>query len=77
MHTGMGKKIGNVVGQYVCMDEEKYGGFMRLRVEVDVIKPLKRMMQIQVAGRESCKVLIRFEKLPIYCFECGCIGHKD
>ncbi|CAN0885551.1 hypothetical protein LINGRAHAP2_LOCUS15144 [Linum grandiflorum] len=49
---------------------------MRIRVNLDVRKSLVREKLVK---KPSSKVLVvfRYEKLPIFCFLCGRIGHID
>ena len=46
----VGKEIGNFIGSYVEADANNFGGvwrnFMRIKVAIDVRKPLKRRMKI-------------------------------
>ncbi|KAL2453552.1 Zinc knuckle CX2CX4HX4C [Abeliophyllum distichum] len=50
---------------------------MRIRVLVDVSKPLKRSVQIHIeALKLEVTLLIQYERLPDYCYACGLIGHR-
>ena len=47
------KEVGNFIGKFVESDEKNFGGiwrnYMRIRVSIDVRKPLKRRMKIKKA----------------------------
>ncbi|KAL3533351.1 hypothetical protein ACH5RR_006872 [Cinchona calisaya] len=47
---------------------------MRIRVKLDVTKPLKRIMKL---GFDTgiVRVFFKYEQFPTFCFHCGSIGH--
>ncbi|CAL1371022.1 unnamed protein product [Linum trigynum] len=48
--------------------------FLRVRVSIPIQKPLRRIVKMQSKeGPISYKV--GYERLPIYCFKCGTLGH--
>ncbi|TXG71179.1 hypothetical protein EZV62_006114 [Acer yangbiense] len=50
--------------------------FMRVRVRIDIDKPLKRCLRVDVMGDGvETVMLLRYERLPNICFKCGKIGH--
>lgn len=50
---------------------------MRIRVRIDIRKPIKRRMKIKKAGEEGMWANFKYERLPRFCFFCGIIGHCD
>ncbi|TVT99897.1 hypothetical protein EJB05_54709, partial [Eragrostis curvula] len=48
--------------------------YLRARVFIDVAKPLVRFVPITI--KEQKKYPVLYEKLPAFCFFCGCIGHE-
>ncbi|KAH9684395.1 reverse transcriptase domain-containing protein [Citrus sinensis] len=62
-------------------DENNFKGvwrnYMRLRVSIDVRKPLERRMRMKRAGGEWIWVDFKFERLNIFCFICGLLGHIE
>ncbi|KAL7208364.1 hypothetical protein ACSBR1_030171 [Camellia fascicularis] len=56
--------------------------FLRLRVEVDVTKPLLQGFNLHRRGSKDqgegdIIVRYKFEKLPEFCYDCGRIGHDN
>jgi hypothetical protein len=50
---------------------------MRLRVRIDVRRPLKKDKKIKNMGGEWCIVNFKYEKLGVFCFVCGVLGHSE
>ncbi|CAL1377594.1 unnamed protein product [Linum trigynum] len=73
----MAKKIGEMFGGFVRWDELHSGvssEFLRLRVTIQVMKPLIRVVKLQ--GKEGpISYKVGYERLPIYYFRCGLLGH--
>ncbi|GMN29722.1 hypothetical protein TIFTF001_051734 [Ficus carica] len=76
----IGEKIGNGIGKFLDVDTDRNGRcpgmFMRLRVQIDVSKPLRRGAMVQL-GCNGAKVWtsFKYERVPDFCFGCGRIGH--
>ncbi|KAL2892811.1 Retrotransposon Gag-like protein 3 [Bienertia sinuspersici] len=56
----------------LCLDS-----FMRIKVNVDVDKPLRRGFKIATMQNWTKWVDIKYERLGDFCFYCGRIGHID
>lgn len=73
------RDIGNFLGSFVEADRANFSGewrnFFRVRVLLDIRKPLKRRMRIKRPGGEWTWVKFRYERLPSFCFFCGLLGH--
>ncbi|CAL1412764.1 unnamed protein product [Linum trigynum] len=75
--TEMAHKIGARLGKLIWVDNRPEGmwdDFLRLRVEKDIRKPIKPELNLNLKG-EIKGFEIRYEKLPLFCFNCGLIGH--
>ncbi|KAM1023314.1 hypothetical protein TB2_044084 [Malus domestica] len=55
---------------YDCLGE-----FLRVRVAIDVFHPLRRLLKVGLPNRSRVDVDLLYEKLPAYCFLCGCFDH--
>ncbi|KAM0821777.1 hypothetical protein ACQ4PT_071956 [Festuca glaucescens] len=54
------------------------GGYLRARVTVEIVNPLRRWILIDSARRKSVDVYeIQYEHIPHFCFSCGRLGHSD
>lgn len=73
--------IGNFVGQFVKSDpnnfNESWRMYARIRVTMDLEKPLRRRMKIKREGGEWSWVNFKYERLSTFCFVCGLMGHSD
>ncbi|KAK9032732.1 hypothetical protein V6N11_056988 [Hibiscus sabdariffa] len=53
------------------------GDFLRIRVQVDIKKPLRRCVLFgNSLGKQPSPCLLRYECLPRFCFFCGMVGHE-
>ncbi|XP_019150968.1 PREDICTED: uncharacterized protein LOC109147766 [Ipomoea nil] len=75
------KAIGNHIGTYVRIDENTFEGwwksFIRIRVSVDITKPLLCKMRIRKTGEEWSWISFQYECLPNFCFLYGILGHTE
>ncbi|CAJ2645568.1 unnamed protein product [Trifolium pratense] len=51
--------------------------YMRIRVKVDVRLPLKKDTKVKNKAGEWCTVNFKYEKLGVFCFVCGIMGHAE
>ncbi|KAL5834742.1 hypothetical protein ACOSQ3_014337 [Xanthoceras sorbifolium] len=55
---------------------ECWGKFMRVKVGIDITKPLKKGLRVWLSEFNMMViVLLRYERLPDFCYACGMIGH--
>ena len=77
----VGKKLGNYIGSFLEYDTSNNGGnlkeYMRLRVSMDVRPPLKRGKRLRTPNGDGFFVSFKYERLSLFCFICGCLGHSD
>ena len=81
MNAIVGNYIANEIGIPLLVDDPKsglaWGTFLRIRVDVNITKPLMRGKMIQIEGMEKGWVYFKYERLPIYCYQCGILGHQE
>ncbi|KMT00777.1 hypothetical protein BVRB_9g220580 [Beta vulgaris subsp. vulgaris] len=49
----------------------------RLRILLDVTKPLRRVQRVALKDGSSALIEIKYERLPTFCYMCGRIGHIE
>ena len=81
MSESIGKQLGNYIGFFLENDTSNNGGsvkeYMRLRVSMDVRSPLKRGKRLRTPKGDGFFVSFKYERLSLFCFICGCLGHSD
>ncbi|CAN0861606.1 hypothetical protein LINGRAHAP2_LOCUS8269 [Linum grandiflorum] len=50
---------------------------MRIQVELDVRRPLKRGKTVRLHGYEKAKCTFWYERLQSFCYICGIMGHIE
>lgn len=74
----MGSKIGESLGELEDIDVAGEGAgrgrCLRIRVTIDLSKPLEQGRALKVGGKSNW-VSFKYEKLPLFCFRCGCVVH--
>jgi hypothetical protein len=78
MGKEMGQKLGAVIGNVEEVDTNEHGigwgAFLRVKVQVNVHKPLPRGTMLRMKQR-SIWIPFQYEKVPRICFSCGVIYH--
>ncbi|KAM6578787.1 hypothetical protein CsatB_030624 [Cannabis sativa] len=73
--------LGNYIGSFVESDPNNFVGvwrdYLRVRVRLDVRKPIKRRMKIINEDSSWYWVNFKYERMPTFCFICGIIGHSE
>ncbi|BFG14566.1 hypothetical protein CerSpe_008400 [Prunus speciosa] len=83
MTRAMGKLIGDALGLHVVTDQSRrgecLGSYLRIRVLLDVSRPLRRWLAVRLPDDSGTVewVQLRYEKLPITCFLCGMMDHGE
>lgn len=74
----LGAAIGRVEEVWTDANGECTGEIIRLRISIDITKPLMTLLSLeQEDGEEDAvPITIQYEKLPDFCFCCGCVGHQ-
>ena len=65
------------VWQDIEEGETDGGSFLRMKVSIDVNKPLCRGRLISIPHGEQSWVSFKYERLPNICYWCGCLNHGD
>jgi hypothetical protein len=78
MNRSVGVKIGASLGTVedvdVAGDGAGWGSCLRLRVVINLGKPMERGRALEFGGK-SHWVSFKYEKLPLCCFQCGRVVH--
>lgn len=53
------------------------GSFLRMKVTIDINKPLCRGRLISLSHGEQSWVSFKYKRLPNICYQCGCLKHGD
>jgi hypothetical protein len=73
--------LGNKLGKFLEADLDADGNspyeFLRVRVDIPVDRRLRASITTQVKGKdEKSTFVLRYERVPFFCFWCGLIGHS-
>ncbi len=81
MNHDYAKVLGKVLGlvEQVAESEEARGceGCMRIRIKMDISKPLCRGRKARLSARNETWIAFRYERLPNFCYWCGMLMHGD
>jgi 14-3-3 protein epsilon len=81
MKDTVGQRLANYIDTFVEYDKNNNSCFwrqyMRIRVKIDVRKPLKKDAKVKNREGELCTVTFKYEKLGIFYFLCGIMGHAE
>ena len=81
MSEKIGRDIGNSIGNFMAADSKSWssnqGKFMRICVNIPLDRPLRRCGVVASPEGEKFQVYFRYERLPVFCFLCGVMGHDD
>lgn len=77
----VGKLLGDFFGEFLEYDSKNNSSlwreFMRIRVRLDVRRPLKRKKQITKNNGMEIMVSYKYERLGEFCFTCGMLTHTE
>ncbi|KAL2923432.1 hypothetical protein RDABS01_014923 [Bienertia sinuspersici] len=73
------KSIATKLGEVLEMEEDVLGleNFCRVKVMVDVTKPLRRSQRVKNKEERVITVNYKYKRLPFFCFICGVIGYGE
>ncbi|KAL4340688.1 hypothetical protein GQ457_08G033290 [Hibiscus cannabinus] len=80
MNCTMGLQLGGTIGRAIGVDHRVEGGnlgeFLRIRVSIDITKPLRRCILLgNGQGKKPSPCPLKYERLPRFCYHCGLLGH--
>ena len=79
MSQEVGEEIGSKLGKFIEVDRRSWqfdlAKFMRVRVELEIDKPLRRWAYIASSDGEWLWLTFKYERLPTVCFIYGKLGH--
>ncbi|TXG46781.1 hypothetical protein EZV62_026075 [Acer yangbiense] len=79
MNRRAARSLAEEIGQVIEIPadaKECRGKFLRVKVRIDVNKPLKRFIKLAVDDTERVVVApLIYERLPKFCYACGKLGH--
>jgi len=81
MTEDIGRDIGSKIGRVLEVDKRAIQAdqakFLRIRVEVQIDKPLRRGGCVKNDEGGRFWVDFRYERLPTFCYRCGIFGHDE
>ncbi|KAL6278485.1 hypothetical protein ACE6H2_022086 [Prunus campanulata] len=79
MERSTGQLVGDILGRFIETDSGRggtcMGSFLIIKVVIDVTQPLKRCLHFTFPKVGSRLLLIKYEKLPNYCYLCALHDH--
>ena len=73
-------ELGETLGEVSIEETEKEmvgGDFVRVRVRIDVLKPLSRVRRVVLDEDTKIWVSFKYEKLTNFCYCCGMVSHDE
>jgi 14-3-3 protein epsilon len=74
---GLGKFMGELVEYDAKNSSNFWRNYMRIKVNIDVRKPLRRGKKISTMDGGTSIVRFKYERLTLFCYLCGILGHGD
>ncbi|GAV91587.1 DUF4283 domain-containing protein/zf-CCHC_4 domain-containing protein, partial [Cephalotus follicularis] len=79
LSENVGRVIGNSIGKIeeigVVAGRRDNNQYLRLRVGIDVLEPLRRRIKFMIGSQEKIWLSFKYEKLPNFCHFCGKLRH--
>lgn len=81
MTESVRRQLGNFFGEFLEYDNKNNTSIwresMRIKIKIDVRRPLKRMKKITRRNGTNVVVTCKYERLGDFCFTCGIVSHTD
>lgn len=76
----VGSKLSGIFDsvQIIELHEARHSGqrYFRLRLLINLLKPLQRVFRVTTPDGITHTGLLKYERLPLFCFSCGHVGHR-
>ncbi|KAJ0089496.1 hypothetical protein Patl1_14179 [Pistacia atlantica] len=80
MNDDYGVQLASAIGKVLEVDVGAnglgWGSFLRVKVEVELTKPLVRGRILRI-GEQKYWIAFKYERLQNFCFKCGVLKHKN
>jgi hypothetical protein len=75
----VGQAIGRFLGELKEYDHRNtvHSTYMRLKVRIDITKPLQQSWKVRANEGNFVQIIFKYEKLGVFCYLCGLLGHVD
>ncbi|XP_074376703.1 uncharacterized protein LOC141718222 [Apium graveolens] len=77
----VGRQLGDFFGEFLQYDVKNNSSiwmeYMRIKIKLDVRKPLKRRKKIKRKNGTEFVVTCKYERLGDFCFICGLVSHTE
>lgn len=81
MSEAVGRQLGDFFGEFLLYDAKNNSSiwmeYMRLKIRIDVRRPLKRKKKITRKNGTEFVVMCKYERLGDFCFVCGLVSHTE
>ncbi|XP_074265148.1 uncharacterized protein LOC141587570 [Silene latifolia] len=74
------RNIGSCLGTFIDVEmgqNSELDRAIRIRVMYDIRQPLRTSVPIKMWGGRVINFDVKYERLPIFCYGCGIIGHGE
>ncbi|KAK9985251.1 hypothetical protein SO802_030202 [Lithocarpus litseifolius] len=71
----VGSRLGSVVEIEKKQKFEGHSYFMRVKVDIPIVKPIRRGAFLAGSDGKNHWVTFKYERLPLFCHFCGLLGH--
>ncbi|TXG69259.1 hypothetical protein EZV62_004194 [Acer yangbiense] len=79
MNRRSAKWLAEQIGEVIEIPSESrdcWGKFLRVKVRIDISRPLKRWLRLSLDKSGNVVVVgLKYERMPEFCFACGRVGH--
>jgi hypothetical protein len=75
----VGQAVGRFLGELKEYDNRNtvHSTYMRLKVRINISNPLQQCWKVRANEGNYVTILFKYEKLGVFCYLCGVIGHMD